>query len=72
MLSHMRVGEPTMQKPGPFRSLQVLSTRLPEHIRCFASSVAAKGILPLSLSLQLPFSTLSTQFRDISDDASGL
>ena len=68
----MRVGEPTMQKPGPFRSLQVLSTRLPEHIRCFASSVAAKGILPLSLSLQLPFSTLSTQFRDISDDASGL
>ena len=52
-------------------SRQVLSTRLPEHIRCFASSVAAKGILPLPLYNFL-FLLYQHKFRDISDDASGL
>ena len=46
--------------------------KVPEHIRCFASSVAAKGILP-SLSLyNFLFLLYQHKLRDISDDASGL
>jgi hypothetical protein len=36
--------------------------KVPEHIRCFASSVAAKGILPLSLSTTSFFCFINTNF----------